>query len=376
MNIIIGSDIVPTSINLTEFSEKRVDELMGEELWRIWQQADHKIFNLETPITDSENKLDKQGPAFKAPPETMRGIQQLNPSLVALANNHILDYKKEGLLDTVKLLQSYNLNYVGVGENKTEAANSYVIQDDSLKVGIYNCTESEFSVVGKNYPGANPFDPLESLDHINTLKEESDYIIVLYHGGKEYYRYPTPELQKRCRKMVEKGADVVICQHSHCIGSYEEYDGGTIVYGQGNFLFNKYDNEYWNTGLLVNLELSEERIETDFLPIKIKDKGIEAADSQEKDYILQQFYQRSKEISDENNVLAKYEEFVEEKSEEYKRKILGFGRYLTFLDKHLFKGNISNFLLTRRKAIKYLNYIEAEPHREILIHLLKKYSNK
>lgn len=44
--------------------------------------------------------------------------------------------------------------------------------------------------------------------------------------------------------MVEKGADLVIYQHSHCVGSYEKYKDSTIVYGQGNFMFNKRDDEY------------------------------------------------------------------------------------------------------------------------------------
>ena len=44
--------------------------------------------------------------------------------------------------------------------------------------------------------GANPFDPLETPDHIAELKSRCDYVIVLYHGGKEYYRCPSPNLRK------------------------------------------------------------------------------------------------------------------------------------------------------------------------------------
>ena len=40
--------------------------------------------------------------------------------------------------------------------------------------------------------------------------------------------------------MAENGADVVICQHSHCIGCYEEYQGCYILYGQGNFHFARF----------------------------------------------------------------------------------------------------------------------------------------
>ena len=61
----------------------------------------------------------------------------------------------------------------------------------------------------------------------------------IINGGKEHYRYPSPDLQKICRKFIDKGADLVVCQHSHCIGCEEKYNHGTIVYGQWNFLFDR-----------------------------------------------------------------------------------------------------------------------------------------
>lgn len=90
-------------------------------------------------------------------------------------------------------------------------------------------------------------------------------MIVLYHGGKEQYRYPSPNLQKTCRKLVEKGADLVVCQHSHCIGCREEYLQGTIVYGQGNFLFDDEENEYWQTSLLIMIS---DDFEVKYIPLK------------------------------------------------------------------------------------------------------------
>lgn len=76
------------------------------------------------------------------------------------------------------------------------------------------------------------------------MSNACDYTIVLYHGGKEHYRFPSPNLQKYCRKFIEKGANIVICQHSHCIGCEENYKNGKIIYGQGNFLFDDSDDEY------------------------------------------------------------------------------------------------------------------------------------
>lgn len=63
---------------------------------------------------------------------------------------------------------------------------------------------------------------------------------------------------KKCRKIVEKGADLVVCQHSHCIGCMEEYDKGTIIYGQGNFLFDDSESIFWRTSLLLKIDLKIE----------------------------------------------------------------------------------------------------------------------
>jgi len=133
------------------------------------------------------------------------------------------------LKSTQDILNKQDIPFVGAGENLSVASKPYIIQNDELKIGIYACAENEFTIATESSPGANPFDPLESLDHIQRLKEKCDYVLVLYHGGKEHYRYPSPYLQKVSRKIVEKGADLVVCQHSHCIGCYEEYKDATIV---------------------------------------------------------------------------------------------------------------------------------------------------
>src|SRR5690606_27860319 len=77
------------------------------------------------------------------------------------------------------------------------------------------------------------------------------------HGGIEHYEYPSPRLQRVCRSMVRHGADLVLCQHSHLIGTVEKYRGGEILYGQGNAIYGyRPGNHAWNTGLLVSVNLS------------------------------------------------------------------------------------------------------------------------
>ena len=98
--------------------------------------------------------------------------------------------------------------------------------------------------------------------------------------------------------MTQKGADLVICQHSHCVGSYEEYEGSTIVYGQGNFIFNKNDNVFWNNSLLVKVSI-DDNLQIGYIPIVKKGNSIRLATGTVAEEILSGFDSRSKEILNE-----------------------------------------------------------------------------
>ena len=239
--MIIGGDLVPTKSNEEIFINGNIEKIVDDKILKILEEANYRVFNLETPLTDSNHPISKEGPALKAKKETINGIKRINPDLITIANNHILDYGQEGLQDTIEELRKNNISYVGAGNNLEEASKGFIIENNGFKIGIYGCSEHEYTIATKTEGGANPFDPLESLDQIENLRKNTNYVIVLYHGGKEFYRYPTPYLQKVCRKIIDKGADLVLCQHSHCIGTYEDYKNGKIVYGQGNFLFDRDD---------------------------------------------------------------------------------------------------------------------------------------
>lgn len=370
MNLLIGSDLVPTEINIDLFNKGDVESLLGKALADLWSKADIRTFNLETPLTDVEDPIDKQGPNLIAPTSTIQGIKELNPTLITLANNHILDQGKQGLKSTSSLLEKYDIDFIGAGDNLTEASKPYIIKKNGISIGIYTCAENEFTIATKKAPGANPFDPLESLDHISELKSKCDYVIVLYHGGKEHYRYPSPYLQKVCRKIIEKGADLVVCQHSHCIGSFEEYEKGTIIYGQGNFIFNKYDNEFWNTSLLIEVQI-EGKVTIKYHPIVKNRKGIELATGITAEDILESFYMRSNEILQSEFIEEEYEKLAREHNLNYIRKVAGFGKWKSRFDRKLLNDMFVNLKFDKKKLLVMQNYIECEAHRELFLKGLK-----
>lgn len=343
------SSSLPSDSSINGFDIK---SLIGEKLVEVLSNADYRIFNLEVPLTDIESPIEKCGPILIAPTSTIQGIKSMNPSLLCLANNHILDQGNQGLVSTVNVLDEYYIDYIGVGKDIDAAYKSYIFEKDGIKIGIYNCAEHEFSIASAS-SGANPFDPLESLEHIAELKRTTDYVIVIYHGGKEHYRYPSPNLQKVCRKMVEKGADVVVCQHSHCIGCEEEYLGGRIVYGQGNFLFDDSESEFWETSLLINIEIHEE-LKVNYIPICKNGNKVQIASDRGKK-ILQDFEQRSKTIKIDGFVEKEYEQFAKSVLSSYLYTFSGFSscfliRVINKVSGNKFSGWIVKKIITKRKC--------------------------
>ena len=373
MRIIIGADIVPTESNKSAFINADVKSLIDEKLIGVLKNADYRVFNLEVPLTDRENPIEKCGPNLIAPKASMNGIRAVGADFVTLANNHIMDQGETGLCDTLDALNQVGITYAGVGKTIEEAAASHIITIDNIKIGFYCCAEHEFSIVSDTSAGANPFDPLWSFDHIHMLKKECDYVIVLYHGGKEEYRYPSPELQRICRRIADKGADLIICQHTHCVGCEEKWNGSTIVYGQGNFLFDDCDNEFWKTSMLVVLENSDENIEIKYLPMCKNGSAVRLANSNEKEKILQDFMERSVNIQKDGFVESEYTRYAKEMLPSYYRRTIGkVQRNIVFkvLNK-LSRGTLRSRWYSSSDALALINTLECEPHRELFLEGLR-----
>ena len=372
MKILIGADLVPTDTNAALFTAGDAATLVGENLQKLLAEADYRIFNLEVPLTDKATPIEKSGPALIAPTAAIEGYKALGVDCLTVSNNHIMDQGAEGLASTLDTLNKAKISYVGGGSNLAEAAKPYIAEVCGKRIGIYACAENEFSIAGEDAPGANPFDALETPDHIVSLKTQCDFLIVLYHGGKEHYRYPSPLLQKTCRKLVEKGADLVLCQHSHCIGCEEKFLHGTIVYGQGNFLFDHSTREHWQTGLLVQLG---DNFEISYIPLRKTGNTVRLAQTEDRESILQEFAARGEEIKDPEVLKHHYIAFSKTMGQDYLTVMGGRESKLFRIFNKLFDGRLrlrrNQKRYVKRNALAIENYLRCEAHRELLITYLQ-----
>ncbi len=356
MKIVIGADVVVTDSNRQLFAEGKVTEIVGKEIKDILDKADYRIYNLELALTDNGEPIKKCGPNISAPTACVKGYKALGADLLCLANNHVMDFGYDGLVSTAEMLKGAGISMVGAGLNKEQAEKPFIIEKDGKKIGVYNCCEHEFSWVEDYGVGCNGFDALETPDKVKALKEKCDFVIVLYHGGKEHYQYPSPRLRKVCRKLTEKGADLVLCQHTHCVGCEEDYAGGKIIYGQGNFVFaKKVQFDTWGDGFLVCVNINDSGLTYDYIPYNMTDVGV-ALEQDGK--ILKDYQVRSKEIHKEG--------FVEEKFAEMAEQTV-IARYAVPM-----LGKVPTEEDLNKVGLQLFHCAECEVHRECLLTGLRK----
>ena len=297
MRILIGGDVVPTEASRELFEAGDAAALFGRTL-DLTKRADRVIVNLECALTDCEKPLRKIGPNLKGAPACAKTLKAFGGTDAMLANNHMFDFGIACLRDTTATLDAVGIRYTGVGENDTDSRRPLFLEDGKERIAVIDVCEHEYSYALPDRVGANPYDPYLTMQDIREAKKQADYVIVIYHGGKEQCRYPSPRMYRLCHEMVLCGADVVLTQHSHCIGCYEQYEGGHILHGQGNFCFcNSGKLEGWHEGLLVELD-TDGGLKLAFHPFVNGEKTVELAEGAKREEILDGFRRRSEMLKD------------------------------------------------------------------------------
>lgn len=369
-NILICGDICPTDDTKHYFDNNNVEGLFNDTLPML-KQADVLIGNMEFVLTDKGIAATKTGPILQGKKSFINLFKEVGFTALGLANNHIKDCGTDGVLSSLQTCKENNIRTVGAGKNEEEAKKPIVIEKNGWKIGVMAFAEHEFNAAYKNEPGANLLDLYTDFDQIKTFKNQVDYLIILYHGGIEYYEYPSPLLQKKCRKMIDVGADYVVCQHSHLIGTEENYNNGTILYGQGNTVFGYRPNsKTWNTGLLINIELANNITIKNTL-IKTTQNGIILGSNKEQEHILKTLKHRKEQIKEIDFIERSWVEFCKTKEGNYLPHLFGLGRIVNKLNR-IFNNKLIKLLYSKKQFIITQNLIRCEAHQEVIQTLLNK----
>lgn len=337
MNILIGGDVCPVNRYEDLFLRGSQDEILGP-FASMARQADLFVANLECPLIHEPTPILKTGPVLGVHTACARGLKAMGLHAVGIANNHIMDHGAAGLGSTLDACSEVGLTAFGAGSSLEEARRIHIRDVGGMRIGLLAIAEREWSIASHNGPGANPLDLIEFVRQMKETRKQLDFLVVLLHAGCEGYELPSPRLRQVCKFLVEEGANVVACQHSHCVGSYETYMDQLIVYGQGNFIFD-YDSHGYKgkEGVLISLMIDANRVKTfELLPFTQggPKAGLVRMAPEEEDRFISAFESRSKSLGLEGYVESCWEQYCQTRKLSLLDEILDHGRVLRRLNRN------------------------------------------
>lgn len=360
----------------TEYSVDKINK----DIIELFAVGNLNIINMEAPISHSETKIKKTGPHLKSNEKAVKSVLSvLNVNLVTLANNHILDYAVQGLRDTITFCHQNGIETVGAGENLHEASQTlYKWITEDTKIAIINFAENEWASATNNSAGSNPMDVIDNYNQIRKAKSQANYVVVIIHGGNEYYNLPSPRMRKQYRFYVDAGADIIIGHHTHCISGYEIYKNVPIIYSLGNFLFTKENvHEEWYIGMLLELNINKAKFETTlhFTRQNRKNNAIDFVSEAEKQIFINAINQKREIIEEEKAIEFYWCNYVMSN----KKKYLTYWSPISFVkNKYLkyFLRKTGLTMLNEEGISIYKNLIKCEAHQEVTLKTFNQYLEK
>ena len=211
-------------------------------------QPDARIINLETAITHSEDFAPK-GINYRMSPENADCLTAAAIDCCVLANNHVLDWGRMGLLDTLTTLERLQIKSAGAGRNLGGSGAPAALQisgKGSVLVFSFAAVTSgtpRYWAATRNAPGVNILSDLSEAtairisDRIAHHRQPNDVIVISIHWGPNW-GYDIPEEQRHfAHTLIERSDVSVIHGHSsHHAKGIEVYRNRLILYGCGDFL--------------------------------------------------------------------------------------------------------------------------------------------
>ena len=215
-----------------------------EPVKHLFKKSHLNIVNFETPCSPSKF-IKAKSYVFNAPASSIEALANMNFNLFVLANNHIYDKGRKGMLETIQQFKKRNLQYSGAGKTKNDVDIPVIKEINGVKIAVWSFTHfvnDDYNQ--KDSSWVSIFKEKDAVNKIKKWKDSVDVTIVTFHGGEEYKQKPLKKHIEAFHGMLDAGAMVIIGSHPHVpqpVEIYETKDGRetAIFYSLGNFMANQ-----------------------------------------------------------------------------------------------------------------------------------------
>lgn len=257
---------VRTALRYVELAEAvagNIDRPVGFAY--IWgdalEELDHRrpaarIVNLETAVTCSGDPWPAKGIHYRMHPANLPALTAAKIDCCVLANNHVLDFGREGLAETLATLSAAGIGTSGAGQNSGQASAPACIEVGGNRRILVIALATEDSGVPREWAatadrsGVNLLPSLSSagvsaVAHaIDAQRRRGDLIVVSLHWGSNWGFGVSREQREFAHSLIDvAGADLVHGHSAHHAKGIEVHGGKLILYGCGDFV-----NDYEGIG--------------------------------------------------------------------------------------------------------------------------------
>lgn len=230
-------------------------------------EVDFAIANLEVTLA---GKPYRGYPQFSSPDELAVACKNAGIDILVTANNHSCDRGKDGIIRTLKVLDSLKIQHTGTFNDSLERLTKQplIIKKNNIRIALLNYT---YGTNGLPIPYPTIVNIINKKqiekDLAITKLSKPDKIIIFIHWGTEYQSNPNTEQISLTDFFFEKGADIIIGSHPHVIQKMvwlkDNLTGNDkiIAYSLGNFISNQRQQKT-DGGAILKLIISKSKEKT------------------------------------------------------------------------------------------------------------------
>ncbi len=229
------------------------DYVWGDAREALRRAAPHaRIVNLETSITTHPVPWPGKPIQYRMNPSHFEVLHAAQIDCCVLANNHVLDWERDGLGQTLAVLHSAGIKTAGAGLDAAQAQRPAVLETTAGRVLVYACGHGSSGIppewsAGTSRSGVNRLPDLSTAtarriaEQCRAVRQPGDRLVVSVHwGGNWGYAVPAEQIAFAHALIDVADADLVHGHSSHHPKGIEVYRNRLVLYGCGD-LINDYE---------------------------------------------------------------------------------------------------------------------------------------
>ncbi len=260
--------------------------LFAPQLADVLGEADLFVLNLECCISARGEPTPGRVFHFRAPPWAADALARLGVDCVTLANNHVLDFGPDALVDTLSHLDAVGIRVVGAGTDVERARAPVVLEAGGFRLAVVAFSDhpAEYAAAADR-AGIAYASSQHELPEWLTSFPSADAVLVTPHWGPNMTSEPPGYVRRAAEKLLEAGATLVAGHSAHVFHGMAP----RILYDLGDFVDDyRVDPTLRNDlGLLFLVDLAGDRLEA--IPLKLEFTHTRLATGEDESWIKRRF---------------------------------------------------------------------------------------